>query len=120
MNEMNEMNNKKYASLSSLQLFLDNLRTVFACAKEEITDIEHPLVLNDNTEYRLTNVSNLTLVYPKKNFEVWMNVSFSPTGTISVAFPSETQYIGVTPTFNNGETWEISIKDGTAVCWRVE
>ena len=85
-----------------------------------ITNIENPLMLNDNTEYRLSNISSLTLSYPEGNFEVWMNISFSSTEPINVVFPDETRYIGAVPVFNNGQTWEISIKDGVAVCWRVE
>lgn len=117
---MNEMNDKKYASLNSLQIFLDNLKVIFARTKEEITNIEHPLILNDNTEYRLTNVSTLTLVYPEDNFEVHMNISFSSTDNISVTFPTETKFIGTEPSFGNGELWEINIKDCVAICWRVE
>lgn len=78
------------------------------------------LTLEDNTEYRLTDVSSLTLYYPEENFEVWMKLSFSSIETINVIFPIETKYIGAAPTFNNSETWEISIKDGVAICWRIE
>lgn len=134
---MNEMNNKKYASLKTLEVFLDNLRNVFAEAphthtKDEITDfpnidtkrdvvnvvtsVENPLTLSDNTEYRLTDVSSLTLSYPEGSFECWMKVSFSLTEPINVTFPIETKYIGSHPSFMNGETWEISVKDGVVVC----
>lgn len=85
-----------------------------------VTSVGDSLTLSDNTEYRLTNISSLTLSYPEGNFEVWMKILFASSGTISVSFPNETKYIGVAPTFNNGETWEISIKDGVAICWRVE
>lgn len=85
-----------------------------------VTNAENTLVLNDNTEYRLTDIGSLTLIYPNDNFEVWMSIQFSSTKPISVSFPIETQYIGSAPTFNNGETWEISIKDGVAICWRVK
>ena len=105
---------KKYVDTVMLKSSLDALTTKF------VTNIESPLKLNDNTEYRLTDVSSLTLSYPDGNFEVWMSISFSETETISVIFPTETQFIGAAPTFSNGQTWEISIKDGVAVCWRVE
>ena len=84
-----------------------------------ITSSASSLVLSDNAEYYLTDVSSLTLSYPDGNFETWMSLSFSTTETISVIFPSGTKYIGAAPTFNKGETWEISIKDGVAICWRV-
>lgn len=85
-----------------------------------ITSVGDSLTLNDNTEYRLTDISFLTLLYPEGNFEVWMKISFASDGVISVSFPTETKYIGMAPTFNNGETWEFSIKDGVVICWRVE
>ena len=85
-----------------------------------VNNTDTVLALNDNTEYRLTNISSLTLQYPENNFEVWMNISFSSTGAINVQFPSETKYIGAVPSFHNGETWEISIKDGTVICLRVK
>lgn len=74
--------------------------------------------LEDNTEYRLTNVANVEFLYPDGNFEVWIKIIFTESGSISASFPSGTQYIGNIPVFNNGETWEISIKDGVAICWR--
>lgn len=89
-------------------------------ATTRITSAASSLVLSDNSEYYLTNVSSLTLSYPEGSFEAWMSIAFSTTETISVIFPSETKYIGAAPTFNKGETWEISIKDGVAICWRVK
>lgn len=121
------MGNKSFLSMDGLLYYtekiIDDIKTKLD-AKKNVTNIvtsaEASLLLSDNTEYRLTNVSSLTLSYPSGNFEVWMNISFSTSETISVTFPAETKYIGAAPTFNNGETWEISIKDGVAVCWRVE
>lgn len=99
---------------------LDAAITTKQNIKKVVATIESPLMLSDNTEYRLVGASSLTFVYPDGNFEIWMNISFAQTGTIVVTFPAETRYLGAAPTFNNGETWEISIKDGVAVCWRVE
>lgn len=73
------------------------------------------ITLADNTEYRLTNVSNLTLSYPQGNFECWMRITTASSGTISVNFPSTTRYIGNPPLFEANETWEISVKDGIVV-----
>ena len=121
------MGNKGFLSLDGLLYYTEKLisevKTKLDAKKNivnVVTDIETPLVLSDNTEYRLTDVSSLEISYPDGNFEVWMNVSFSPSETIVVTFPAETKYIGAAPTFGNGQTWEISIKDGVAVCWRVE
>jgi len=69
------------------------------------------IALADNTEYRLTDVTTLTLTYPTSNFECWMRLSFAESGDITVTLPTTTQYIGTTPDFKNGETWELSFKD---------
>lgn len=107
---------KKYVYEEMLESLLSTKKDITTF----ITDCESNLILKDNTEYRLTDVSSLMLSYPEDNFEVWMRISLSQTGTISIVFPAETKYIGSAPTFGNGQTWEISIKDGVVVCWRVE
>ena len=77
------------------------------------------ITLADNTEYRLTDVTELSITYPDGNFECWMRLAFAAEGTITVTLPSTTQYIGTTPTFANGETWEMSIKDGIVIAGKV-
>lgn len=77
------------------------------------------ITLADNTEYRLTDVTELSITYPDGNFECWMRLAFAADGTITVTLPSTTQYIGTTPTFANGETWEMSIKDGIVIARKV-
>ena len=69
------------------------------------------IALADNTEYRLTDVTTLTLTYPTGNFECWMRLSFAASGDITVTLPAGTGYIGTAPDFKNGETWELSFKD---------
>ena len=69
------------------------------------------ITLEDNTEYRLTNVTTLNLTYPTDNFECWMRLTFAESGNITVTLPAETKYIGTAPDFKNGETWELSFKD---------
>ena len=69
------------------------------------------IILADNTEYRLTDVSTLTLTYPTGNFECWMHLSFAASENITVTLPADTEYLGATPNFKNGETWELSFKD---------
>lgn len=76
------------------------------------------ITLADNTEYRLTNVTTLTLAYPSGNFECWLRITTASSGTITITLPSS-QYIGDTPTFGNGETWELSIKDGYVIAHKV-
>ena len=75
--------------------------------------------LADNTEYRYTDLETLTIsAYPSGNFEAWLKLTFAASGTITVTLPTSS-YIGATPTFGNGETWEISIKDGVVVAGKV-
>lgn len=77
------------------------------------------IILADNTEYRLTDVSTLRLSYPSGDFECWMKLNFASTGNITITFPSNTKYIGAAPTFGNNETWEMSIKDGVVIAQKV-
>ena len=65
----------------------------------------------DNTEYRLTDVTTLNLSYPTGDFECWMRLTFAASGDATVILPTGTKYIGTTPDFKNGETWELSFKD---------
>lgn len=69
------------------------------------------ITLADNTEYRLTDVTTLTLTYPAGDFECWMRLNFAASGDITVTLPAGTGYIGTAPDFHNGETWELSFKD---------
>ena len=69
------------------------------------------ITLADNTEYHLTDVTTLTLNYPVGDFECWIRLTFAASGNVTVTLPSGTRYIGNAPSFANGETWEMSIKD---------
>jgi hypothetical protein len=77
------------------------------------------ITLADNTEYRLTDVSALTLTYPTGDFESWMRLTFAASGTITVTLPADTKYIGTAPDFKNGETWELSFKDKVLAAQKV-
>ena len=77
------------------------------------------ITLADNTEYRLTDVTTLTLTYPTGNFECWMRLTFAASGTITVTLPTDTKYIGTAPDFKNGETWELSFKDKVLAAQKV-
>lgn len=77
------------------------------------------ITLADNTEYRLADVTTLTLTYPTGNFECWMRLTFAASGDATVILPTGTKYIGTTPDFKNGETWEMSIKDGVVIAQKV-
>ena len=75
--------------------------------------------LADNTEYRLTDVTTLTLNYPTGDFECWMRLKFAASGNITVTLPADTKYIGTAPDFKNGETWELSFKDKVLAAQKV-
>ena len=77
------------------------------------------ITLADNTEYRLTDVTTLTLTYPTGSFECWMSLAFAESGNITVTLPVETKYIGTAPDFKNGETWELSFKDKVLAAQKV-
>lgn len=77
------------------------------------------ITLADNTEYRLADVTTLTLTYPTGDFECWMRLTFAESGDITVTLPTGTKYIGTVPSFANGETWELSIKDGVVIAQKV-
>lgn len=77
------------------------------------------IALADNTEYCLTDVTTLTLNYPAGKFECWMRLTFAATGAITVTLPTDTKYIGTAPDFKNGETWELSFKDGVLAAQKV-
>lgn len=76
------------------------------------------IILEDNTEYRLEDVTSLTISYPDTEFECWLRLTFASDGDIAVTMP-ESKYIGSAPTFANGETWELSIKDGVVIAQKV-
>lgn len=77
------------------------------------------ITLADNTEYRLTDVTTLTLTYPTSDFESWMRLTFAESGNITVTLPADTKYIGTAPYFKNGETWELSFKDKVLAAQKV-
>ena len=102
---------KRYVSEDALDMKQDVPKLVVTAGSQ--------LTLEDNTEYRLQNVSTLAVLFPQGNFDAWMRVNFAASGNVSLSMPSSTQYIGAAPAFKAGETWELSIKDGVAICWRV-
>ena len=77
------------------------------------------ITLADNTEYRLTDVTTLTLNYLARKFESWMRLTFAESGNITVTLPADTKYIGTAPDFKSGETWELSVKDGVLAAQKV-
>ena len=48
-----------------------------------------------------------------------MRLSFAASGNTTVTLPTGTKYIGTAPDFKNGETCEMSIKDGVVIAQKV-
>lgn len=71
-------------------------------------------------EYRATQmISALTVTYPASGYyEAWLK--FTVGASPNITFPDTTEYIGNVPEFAEGETWEVSIKDGVMVAGKCE
>ncbi len=112
------------ANVSYINTQLPNVKNVKMALDELVTKLHtHAtgtnITLADNTEYRLTDVTTLNLSYPTGDFECWMRLTFAASGNITVTLPADTEYLGATPNFKNGETWELSIKDGIVIAGKV-
>lgn len=78
------------------------------------------IVLANNTVYYAPNkINSLTVKYPNGDFLSNIEFTLASEGEITIVFP-ESKYIGTVPTFANGETWEISIKNGVVIGGLVE
>ena len=75
------------------------------------------VTLQNNTEYRLTGVTSLTVSYPTGSFECWIYLTTG--SSITVTFPSRTTYLGAAPEFAKNTSYEISIKDGVVAAAEV-
>jgi len=74
--------------------------------------------LADNTEYRGSDISSLTLLFPSGAFHSWLR--FTTGGSApAVSLPSAAKYIGRIPDFGANQTWEISVKDGVVIAQEV-
>lgn len=98
--------------------------------KSEIAELSGPnrvffsdgaiVTAQDNTLYYAdTEISNLTIIYPETDFICSFDFTIASEGDITITLP-ESKYIGGTPSFANGETWEVNIKNGVVVGGLVE
>ena len=71
--------------------------------------------LCDNSEYTIDEVSNLSITYPEGNFICSLTFTTVSEGIIDIRLPDSSKFIGEELTFKNGETWELSIKNGVVV-----
>jgi len=74
--------------------------------------------LADNTEYRGSNISTLTLLFPSGAFHSWLRFSTGSTSP-NITLPSSARYLGDEPVFGAGQTWELSVKDGIVIALEV-
>ena len=78
------------------------------------------LTLEDNTTYIAdTPINTLTIVYPETDFICSVDFTVASEGNVAITLPTS-QYIGTMPTFENGTTWELNIKNGVVVGGKVE
>ena len=102
-----------YSPSDTIYVTPDNMSKRYATITDNST-----VALADNTEYSGSNLTTVTFTYPSGNFECYMSLSFASSGTITVTFPTS-QYIGSVPTFENGKTYEISVRNGVIVAGEV-
>ena len=75
--------------------------------------------VENNKEYFATNeINEITIAYPETDFLCSLYFTLASEGAITITLP-ESKYIGETPEFKNGETWELSIKNGVVVGGKV-
>lgn len=78
------------------------------------------ITAQDNTLYYAdTEISSLTIIYPNTDFICSFDFTIASEGDVTITLP-ESKYIGGTPSFANGETWEVNIKNGVVVGGLVE
>ena len=78
------------------------------------------IILADNTTYYAeSEISSLTVIYPETNFICSLEFTLASEGDVTITLPTS-KYIGGAPTFANGETWELNIKNGVVVGGLVE
>ena len=79
------------------------------------------IMVVDNTEYTATRpITDLWIYYPETDFTCSFYFTLADEGDITVTLPDTTKYIGGTPEFANGQTWELNIKNGVVVGGLVE
>lgn len=89
-------------------------------AKQQFFNNGATITITDNTEYiAKEEITNLTIVYPDTDFICSFSFTLASEGDITITLP-ESKYIGGTPSFANGETWELNIKNGVVVGGLVE
>ena len=106
---------------SNIQTQLNEKQVKPKLVKGECPNTKDKIKLNDNTEYRYTNVKLLELEFPTTDFECWIRITVSTDSTATVGFPGGTSFIGdKLSTYEKGKTYEISIKDKVVIIKKVD
>lgn len=78
------------------------------------------ITVENNTLYVASSeISTLTIIYPDEHFMCGFDFTLAAEGDITITLP-ESKYINGVPTFQNGTTWELNIKNGVVVGGKVE
>ena len=123
LDNLSASNGKLQYNGSDISVTKDNVISALGYTPKAVSQVVYfpgsNVTLEDNTEYRLTNVTTLNLTYPTDNFECWMRLSFAANGDATVTLPVDTKYLGAVPNFKNGETWELGFKDKVLAAQKV-
>lgn len=123
LDNLSVSNGKLQYNGSDISVTKDNVISALGYTPKAVSRVVYypgsNVTLEDNTEYRLTNVTTLNLTYPTGDFECWMRLSFAANGDATVTLPVDTKYLGAVPNFKNGETWELGFKDKVLAAQKV-
>ena len=123
LDNLSVSNGKLQYNGSDISVTKDNVISALGYTPKAVSQVVYfpgsNVTLEDNTEYRLTNVTTLNLTYPTGDFECWMRLSFAANGDATVTLPVDTKYLGAVPNFKKGETWELGFKDRVLAAQKV-
>ena len=123
LDNLSVSNGKLQYNNSDISVTKDNVVAALGYTPKAVSRVVYfpgsNVTLEDNTEYRLTNVTTLNLTYPTGDFECWMRLSFAANGDATVTLPVDTKYLGAVPNFKKGETWELGFKDRVLAAQKV-
>lgn len=81
----------------------------------------YPITTHNNTEFIANEPINyLNIYYPATDFICSISFTIADEGYFEIYFPDGTKHIGGKPDFQNGQTWELNIKNGVVVGGLVE
>ena len=112
--------NEEFGNLNTkVENIETNLDNIFVTKKKTVSN-GSTLTVESNVEYIAEEeISNLTVMYPDGDFICSLNFTLANEGDITITLP-ESKYIGGKPTFDNGQTWELNIKNSVVVGGIVE